>query len=103
MPASSSGKIKYGPDWDNASTYYNPLQIFALIYKTVLAQTKDQYLFATVYKQECSIYSFSQNTFINDQRYELFNANINSGSANGITWYHQVILSHVAEESKKKI
>ena len=96
-------KIKYDPDWDKASKYYDPLQLLELIEKIVLAQNKDQYTFAMVYKQECSIYSFSQNTFINDQRYELFNANINSGSANGITWYHQVILSHVAEESKKKI
>ena len=83
MPASSSGKIKYGPDWDNASTYYNPLQIFALIYKTVLAQTKDQYLFATVYKQECSIYSFSPNNLINEKWYERFSTKIGVGSAIG--------------------
>ena len=48
-------KIKYDPDWDKASTSYNPLLLLAFIDKIILAQTKYQYPFATVYKQECSI------------------------------------------------
>ena len=59
--------MKYDPDWDKVSTSYDPLYIIALIYKIILDQTKYQYPFATVYEQECSIYSFSQNTFRNKE------------------------------------
>ena len=53
--------MKYDTDWDNRSTSYDPIQLLALIEKTVLAHPEDKYQCATVYKQECSIYSFSQN------------------------------------------
>ena len=52
-------KMKYDPDWYHASMSYNTLQLPALIEKTVLAQTEDQYQFAMVYEKECSVYSFS--------------------------------------------
>ena len=58
--------MKYDPDWDNQSTSYDPLQLLALMEKTVLAKTEYQYPFATVYKQECSINSFIENNLIND-------------------------------------
>ena len=45
------GKMKYDPDWDNASTSYYPLQLVMLVEKTVLAQTKDEYPFVMVYDQ----------------------------------------------------
>ena len=72
-------KFKYDPDWDKTSTSYAHLQLLILIRNTVLAQTKDQYSFATVYKQECYIYSFSQITFSNKQWYERFNTKIGVG------------------------
>ena len=40
--ASTSGKMKYDPDWDKASMSYNFLQILALIEKTVLDQNEDK-------------------------------------------------------------
>ncbi len=60
-------KMKHDTDWINASTSYNPLTLFALIEKTILAQTEDQYPYATVYEQECTLYSFSQNSLSNEQ------------------------------------
>ena len=48
MHASNSVKMKYDPDWYKLSMSYNPLQLITLIEKTVLAQTKEQYPFATV-------------------------------------------------------
>ena len=94
MHASTYGKMKYDTDWDNGSTSYDPLHIIALINKTVLAQTEDQYTFATVYEQECSIYSFIQNTLSNEQWYERFNIKLDAGSAIGVTQQHQVLLYH---------
>ena len=78
-------KMKYDAYWDNTSMSYDPLRILALIDKTVLAQTEHQYPFGTVYEQECSINSFSQNTLIIKQCYERFIINIDVGSAIGVT------------------
>ena len=77
--------VKYDRNWENTSKSYEPLQILGLIEKTVLAQTEDQYPFAMVYEQECSIYIFSQNTMSNEKLYERFNTNIDVGSAIGVT------------------
>ena len=55
--------MKYDTYWYQASTSCDPLQILALIDNTILAQTEDQYPFATFYEQECSVYSFSQEHF----------------------------------------
>ena len=78
-------KMKYDPDWGKSSMPYDPLQILALTEKSILDQTKDQYPFATFYKQECSVYSFSPNTLSNDKWYEQFNTSIDVGSDIGVT------------------
>ena len=77
--------MKYDPDWEQSSNSYNHLQILALIENIVLTQTKYQYPSTTVYKQECSIYSFSQNALSNKQWYQQFNNKIDVGSDIGIT------------------
>jgi hypothetical protein len=92
-------KMKHDPDWTTASESYNPLTFFRLIEKTVLAQTEDQYPYATVYDQECALYTFAQNTLTNEQWYEQFNTKIDVGSAIGVTRQHQVLLEHVAAET----
>jgi hypothetical protein len=60
-------KMKHDTDWTTASMSYNPLTLFALIEKTILAQTEDQYPYATVYEQECTLYSFNQNSLSKEQ------------------------------------
>jgi hypothetical protein len=45
-------KMKQDTDWLTVSTSYDPLALYRLIEKTILAQTEDQYPFATVYAQE---------------------------------------------------
>ena len=46
-------KMKQDTAWTAVSTSYDPLALYRLIEKTILAQTEDQYPFATVYNQEC--------------------------------------------------
>jgi hypothetical protein len=92
-------KMKHDTDYSVASTSYDPLTLFALIEKTILAQTEDQYPYATVYEQECTLYSFSQNVLSNEQWYERFNTRIDVGTAIGVTRQHQVLLDHVASET----
>ena len=79
----------------------NPLQIIALIKKTVLDQTKYQNIFATVYEQKRSIYIFSQNTLRNEKWYEHFNTKIDVESAIRVTQEPPTPpppMSHVTEE-----
>jgi hypothetical protein len=48
-------KTKQDMDWNTVSISYDPLTFYRLIERTVLAQTEDQYPFATVYDQERSM------------------------------------------------
>ena len=43
-------QMNYDPDWDTTSESYDPLTLLKLIEK-MLAQTEDQYCYATLYNQ----------------------------------------------------
>jgi hypothetical protein len=43
--------MKQDMDWAVVSTSYDPLTLYRLIERTILAQTEDQYPFATVHDQ----------------------------------------------------
>jgi hypothetical protein len=91
-------RMKQDADWDSVSKSYDPLSLYRLIEKTILAQTEDQYPFATVYEQELSFYSFRQESLTNPQWYERFNTRVDVGTAIGVTRQHQALLEHVATE-----
>ena len=78
-------KMKQDVDWEAISTSYDPLLLYHLIEKMVLAQMEDQYPFATVYEQEMALYSFWQETLLNLQYYEHFNTKVDVANAISIT------------------
>jgi hypothetical protein len=90
--------MKQDTDWNTVSTSYDPLTLYRLIEKTVLAQTEDQYPFATVYDQELGFYSFKQEGLTNPQWYAHFNTKVDVGEAIGVTRQHKVLLEYVAQE-----
>jgi hypothetical protein len=90
-------KIKQDTDWNTVSKVYDPLTFYRLIEITVLAQTEDQYPFATVYDQELSFYSFKQENLSNLQWYERFNTKFDVSRAIGVTQQHKVLLEYVAQ------
>jgi hypothetical protein len=92
-------RMKQDTDWNMASTSYNPLELHRLIEKTTLAQTEDQYPFATVYDQELNFYSFWQETMSNPQWYKKCNTKVDVGLAIGVTQQHKVLLEYVAQEN----
>jgi hypothetical protein len=92
-------KMKQDTEWTNVSTSYDPLTLYRLIERTVLAQTEDQYPFATVYDQELSFYLFRQETLSNPQWYERFNTKVDVGHAIGVTRQYKVLLEYVAQET----
>jgi hypothetical protein len=92
-------KMKQDIDWNTVSTSYDPLTLYRLIERTVLAQTEDQYPFSTVYDQELSFYSFKQDTLSNPQWYERFNTKVDVSGSIGVTRQHKVLVVYVAQES----
>jgi hypothetical protein len=92
-------RMKQDTDWNAASTSYNPLDLYQLIKKMMLAQTEDQYPFATVYNQELGVYAFWQETMSNPQSYEKFNTKVDVRSAISITRQHKVHLEYMAQEN----
>jgi hypothetical protein len=92
-------KMKQDMECTNVSTSYDPLTLYSLIERTVLAQTEDTYQSATVYDQELSFYSFRQETLSNHQWYERFNTKVDVGDAIGVTHQHNVLLEYVAQET----
>jgi hypothetical protein len=91
-------KMKQDADWYAVSTSYDPLLLYRLIERTILAQTEDQYPFATVYDQELGFYSFRQESLTNAQWYERFNTRVDVGEAIGVTRQHKILLEYVAQE-----
>jgi hypothetical protein len=92
-------KIKQDTDWNTVSISYDPLALYRLIERTVLAQTEYQYPFATVYDQELSFNSLKQENMYNPQWYERFNTKVDVSGAIGVTQQHKVLLEYVAQES----
>jgi hypothetical protein len=91
-------KVKQDTDWNTVSTSYNPLTLYRLIEKTVLAQTEDRYPFATPYNQKLAVYMFKHEGLSDPQWYERFNTKIDVGDAIGVTCQHKVLLEYVAQE-----
>jgi hypothetical protein len=59
--------MKQDTDWNTVIISYDPLTLYRLIERIVLAQTEDQYPFATAYNQELSFYSFNQDNLSDPQ------------------------------------
>jgi hypothetical protein len=49
-------KFQQDADWNMVKTAQDPIQLYHLIEKMVLAQMEDQYPCTTVYTQEMSLY-----------------------------------------------
>jgi hypothetical protein len=91
-------KMKQDTDWNSVSTSYDPLTLYRLIEKTILAQTEDQYPFATVYDQDQGLYMFKQESLTNPQWYDRFNTKIDVSESIGVTRQHKVLCEYVAQE-----
>jgi hypothetical protein len=63
-------KFKQDVNWNTVKTAQDPIQLYHLIEKTVLAQSEDQYPCATVYDQEMYLYMSRQETMSNTKCYK---------------------------------
>jgi hypothetical protein len=91
--------MKQDMDWNTVSISYDPLTLYRLIERNILAQTEDQYPFATVYDQEPSFYLFKKENLSNPQWYERFNTKVDVSGSIWVTQQHKILLEYVAQES----
>lgn len=92
-------KLKQDTTWDAVSKAYDPLALYRLIEKTILAQTDDQYVFATVYDQQLALYGFHQGKLTSAQYYEKFNTKVDVGESIGVSHaHHPALLEYCADE-----
>ena len=68
-----------------------------------MAQTEDQYCYATVHNKEWALYGFNQQKLTNEQYYKPLNAKFYFGEAIGITRKHRVLMEDTAQEKFKKV
>jgi hypothetical protein len=91
--------MKQDTDLNTVSTSYDPLTLYRLLERTVLAQTEDQHPSATVYDQELSFYLSKQDSLSNPKWYEQLNTKVDVGEAIGVTHHNTVLLEYVPQES----
>ena len=85
-------KMKHDTDWDTTIESYYPITLLKPIVKTILAQTKDQYCYATVYDQDFAWYGFHWHNLKYEQYYERFYTKVDVGEAIDITRQHRVLM-----------
>jgi hypothetical protein len=66
-------KMKQDASWTTVSASYDPLELYRLIKRVVLKQTKDQYPFAAVHEQSLAMLNTKQGGLSNTQWYKHFN------------------------------
>ena len=64
-----------------------------------MAQTEDQYPFATVYDKDLTLYTFNPGLISNPQWYELFNKRVDVSESISMTSQHKTLLEYVAQEA----
>ena len=85
-------------DWQAVKDSEDPLLLYHLIEKTILAQTEDKCPFETIWEQERSLYLNYQDTMTNAKWHETFNTRVDVANAVGITRQHSALLEHVTQE-----
>lgn len=90
-------KMKQDADWETVMQSCDPLTLYRLIEKTILAQTEDQYPYAVVHDQEMALYGLWQGNQSNAQWYDRFNTRLDVGVAIGIARRHHNLLDYEAD------
>jgi hypothetical protein len=90
-------KMKQDTSWTTVSTSYNPLELYRLIKRVVLKQTKDQYPFAAVHEQSLAVPNTKQGGLSNTQWYKHFNTRHNVACSVGVELEHKVLWEYCAQ------
>jgi hypothetical protein len=83
--------MKQDASWTRVSASYDPLELYRLIKRVVLKQTKDQYPFAAVHKQSLAVLNTKQVGLSNMQWYKRFNMQHGIACSVGVELGHHVL------------
>jgi hypothetical protein len=89
--------MKQDASWTTVSASYNPLELYRLIKRVVLKQTKDQYPFVAVHEQSLAMLNTKQGGLSNMQWYELFNTRHDVARSVGVELKHKVLWEYCAQ------
>ena len=95
-------KLKQDPEYVSVIQSGKPLRYKALIERTIMAQSSDQFSCAVVHQQLCGVLGFRQGTNSNAQYYQRFNTRVDVSRAVGVNWVHEGVTKHLAQELFKK-
>jgi hypothetical protein len=90
-------KMKQDESWTTVSVSYDPLELYRLIKRVVLKQTKDQYPFAVVHEQSLPVLNTKQGGLSNTQWYKHFNMRHDVACAVGVELGHKVLWEYCAQ------
>jgi hypothetical protein len=95
--------MKQDASWSTVSTSYDPLELYnKLIERVVLKQTKDQYPFAAIHKQNLTVLNTRQGSLSNTQWYERFNTRYDVARSDGVEFGHKVLWEFCAQSIHSK-
>jgi hypothetical protein len=91
-------KMKCDNDYTDCMAPSNPLQLKALIERTIISQSANKYTFAVLYELEVGLLGVQQNKVSVNQWLEWFNTKVDIGDTLGVNQDHPMALKHVAQE-----
>jgi hypothetical protein len=92
------GKMEHDASWSTTIKSGNPLLLYDLIKKTILAQSEETYPFAIIYNNESDMYLSRQNKLTNNQWYHQFVTAANVAASQGVERQHGVLRDYVAKQ-----
>jgi hypothetical protein len=90
--------MKQDATWSSVSASYDPLELYKLMEKVILKQTKDQYTHSEVTEQIIAVYTTKQGNLTNAQWYEQFNTRVEVAKSVGVDFGQQVLWEYSAQE-----
>jgi hypothetical protein len=96
------GKMEHHASWSTTIESGDPLLLYDLIEKTILAQSEETYPFAIIYKFERELYHYMQNMLTNNQWYQQFVIKANLAASQGVVHQHGVLRNYVAKKLHSK-
>jgi hypothetical protein len=96
-------QMKCDNDYTNCIGSKDPLRLKSSMERTIITQSDNKYVFATLYEQEVGLFGFQQNKLTEDQWHEWFNTNVLIGDTLGVSHNHIMALSYIAKERFKKM
>ncbi|MGL5935255.1 MAG: hypothetical protein ACRCZI_06490, partial [Cetobacterium sp.] len=95
-------QMKCDSDYTRCIASNDPLRLKSLIERTIITQSDNKYVFATLYEQEVGLFGFQQNKLTEDQWHERFNTKVSIGDTLGVSRDHTMALNYVAKERFNK-